>query len=313
MHKVDESSLGFAAPALSAARCEMWLPRASLSTLVRAVMSRDTRAVALASEQRYNHLPATPLCSIIWYLTGEAELLAPGYPAAAASPREPLPGRVIFCGPFSRPTVSWNPGPMHVMALLLQADALAHLLGIDPGDYVNRIVPAAEVFDGEWLAMCAAVQAAPDDDARVALIEQFLDPLWQRRRPESWLPARAYADWTRNLMMRAANSGLGRSLRQVERRIKHWAGLPLRELHGISRAERVFFDAVVAERSGRPNWSELADGAGYSDQSHLCRQTVRITGFPPEELRRRTFEDEGFWAYRLWGMSEQPLRATDTE
>lgn len=38
----------------------------------------------------------------------------------------------------------------------------------------------------------------------------------------------------------------------------------------------------------------------YANQSHLCRETRRLTGFSPDELRRRIHGDEGFWLYRLW-------------
>lgn len=289
--------------ALSAARSEIWLPRPALSSCVRAVLGRDTRGVPLPDEARYNHFPATPVCSIVWYLDGRGELLAPDKPAAADTPRSPI-GPLTFCGPFTRPTISWNPGPMHALVLLLLPDALAALTGIDPGAYFNRIVPVEEVFDAEWLAMCRAVEAAPDDAARVRLIADFLRPRWQRARPDSTLPARLYADWTHNMALRAATSGWGRSLRQVERRIKQWTGRPLRELRGLGRSEQAFFDALVAGKSGPVDWSDVAQSSGYTDQSHLCRQTRRITGFPPEELRRRIFADESFWAYRLWGFSE---------
>jgi AraC-like DNA-binding protein len=118
-------------------------------------------------------------------------------------------------------------------------------------------------------------------------------------------PIRLYSDWAQSLALRAATSGLGRSLRQVERRIKRWTGQPLRELRGLSRAERAFHDSIMSEKAGiETNWSEVASNTGYADQSHLCRQTRRFTGFPPEELRRRAYTDETFWVYRLWGFSD---------
>lgn len=304
MFKVDQSSIGFEVPSYSAARSNLWLPRASLSSLVRAVVSRDTRGVPLAARDRYNHFPASPVCSITWYFSGEVDMVLPGYGAHEDSPRERVTTRIIVTGPFTRPVLTSNPGEIHGMMLMLLPDAVAHLTGIEPAALVNQVVPAEQVLDGEWMAMCRAVDAEPDDEAKVQLIDQFLDPLWKARRPASSLPARLYGDWSQNLAMRAATSGLGKSLRQVERRIKQWSGQPLRELRGVSRSEQVFFDALVAQRSGSVNWSEVADKNGYSDQSHLCRQTLKITGFPPEELRRRIFEDESFWVYRLWGFSE---------
>lgn len=306
MLKVDHPSSLLPHASLSQARSSLWLPRVALSSCVRAVLSRDTREVSLSEEQRYNHFPATPACSIVWYFSGRGELVDPGYPAGADSPRTAF-GPLTFCGPLSRPVISWNPGPMHAMVLLLLPDALSQLTGIDPGRYIDRPVPAEAVFDAEWMRMCKAVEAACDDERRVQLIDEFLHPIWQQARPDAALPSRVYADWSRSLALRAATSGWGRSMRQVERRIKQWTGQPLRELRGQGRSEQAFFDALVAGKSGPVNWSDVASNVGYSDQSHLCRQTRRITGFAPEELRRRIFNDETFWAYRLWGFSEGHL------
>jgi AraC-like DNA-binding protein len=44
----------------------------------------------------------------------------------------------------------------------------------------------------------------------------------------------------------------------------------------------------------------LAADTDYADQSHLCRETRRMTGFSPDDLRRRIGSEEAFWAYRLW-------------
>ena len=307
MFRIDPMPSGKLAASLCGARSDLWLPRAALSSCLRAVISRDTRGVQLAEGDRYNHFPASPMCSLVWYFSGEAVVLDPHRPAAPDTPGRPLPDRITFCGPFNRPVISRNPGPMHAMMLMLMPDALGQLTGLDPGAFLNRIVPASEVLDASWLALCRAVDEAPDDEARVALIDDFLTPLWRQVRPDAASPVRVYADWSRNLALRASVSGWGRSLRQVERRIKQWTGQPLRELRGMGRSEQAFFDAVVAGRSGEVNWSDVASSSGYADQSHLCRQSRRVTGFPPAELRRRIFADESFWAYRLWGFSESQL------
>ncbi|MEY4754768.1 MAG: hypothetical protein RJA44_2443, partial [Pseudomonadota bacterium] len=138
------------------------------------------------------------------------------------------------------------------------------------------------------------------DDARIARLQDFLAPRWQAVRPVLPLQAQRYLDWARALALHAATSGPGRSLRQIERRIKRQAGLPMRELRGIGRAEQLFFQAQAELEQRHPNWAELADASGYADQSHLCRETRRITGFSPEELYRRIVGDESFWSYRLW-------------
>lgn len=289
-----------AASRLSNAVSRLWLPRLSLAGCVRGVIARSTVGVPLDDRQRFNHYPATPLCSISWWFSGSVEMLAPGQPAALNSPRSAVPGRVAFAGPYTRPTVSWSAGPTHGMMLLLQPDALHLLTGIEPGRWVNKLVDTHHVLPRPWLALCENVRAAANDDVRVRVIEEFLDPLWHAVRPKQALSAHRYRDWAEGLALRAATSRTGRSLRQVERRIRLWSGQPLRELRGIGRAERAFFEAIELEPEQRPSWAALAADTGYSDQSHLCRTTRRLTGCTPEELMRRIAEDEGFWPYRIW-------------
>lgn len=68
---------------------------------------------------------------------------------------------------------------------------------------------------------------------------------------------------------------------------------------GIRRAEQAFFRALV--EGERPvNWADVALDTGYADPSNLCRETRRVTGFAPAELRRRIAEEEAFWIYRMW-------------
>lgn len=279
-----------------------WHLRLSLASCVRAVMSRSTIGTDLSEAQRYSFFPASPACSLTWYFAGSAELLEPGYPAAADSPRRPLPGRLVFAGPFQYPAITWNPGEVHGMMLVLLPDAFHALTGVNPSDYLNRPAAGHEVLDAEWLEFCESLFAVDNDAARVARIEKFLEPRWRRVRPKGLLKSNLYADWSNAVAMRAATSGLGRSLRQADRRIKRWTGQPYRHLNALGRSERAFLDAVDAGLRDKLNWSEIADQAGFSDQSHLCRQTRRMTGFTPEELRRGVAEDECFWAYRLWGL-----------
>jgi len=284
---------------LSTAINRLWTPRLALGGCVRGVMGRDTRGAALAETQRFNHFPATPMVTISWWLSGTSERLAPGAAADLAAPRTPAPAAILL-GPQGRPTVSWNPGEVHSLTLVLAPDALQLLTGLDPGAWVNRWAAAADVLPLDWLAMGQSVMTAPDDDTRVGLMQDFLEPRWQSARPASAFGFTRWRDWTQALALRAGMSATGRSVRQVERRIKQWTGQPLRELRGAGRSEQAFFEAVLAHGNGSLQWADVAASAGYSDQSHLCRETRRVSGFAPEELRRRIRGDETFWPYRVW-------------
>jgi AraC-like DNA-binding protein len=142
---------------------------------------------------------------------------------------------------------------------------------------------------------------AERDAARwLPLIEDFLAPRWAARRPADAPAVQRYRDWTQALALRAATSAPGRSLRQVERRLRQWAGQPMRELQVLARGEQAFFQAKAASAMGPVPWADVAADTGYADQSHLGRITRRLTGFAPQELTRRMQDDESFWPYRIW-------------
>jgi AraC-like DNA-binding protein len=289
---------------VSAAVNRLWTPRLSLSACTRGVMLRDTRGLALTPAQRLSYYPASPLCAIHCVFEGAAEIVRgpfPERPARLDDPREPLPTGLVLVGPHAQPTVCWNPGPVHVLTLVLMPDALQLLTGLDPASLVNRITDARGLLPTEWQAMLDALAALPDEDARVQHMQDFLDPRWQAVRPKQALQGQRYADWAQGLVLRAAQSSAGRSLRQVERRIKAWAGQPMRDLQRLSRIEQAFFAATRTAADSRVRWVDVAADTGYADQSHLSRASRRVTGFSPEDLRRRIRDEEPFWLYRLWG------------
>lgn len=287
--------------ALNRAPVRLWLPHPSLIGCVRAVVARNTVGIGRDWPEpwRYNHFPASPLCGISWFVSGHSELIDDGWPAAPGSPGQRLP-QVYFGGPLTRPTVSRNSVEGHALMLMLLPDAVQLLTGLNPAEWLNRCESLRSALNPAWQGLGEAVLAAPDDDTRVQLIEDFLLPRWQAARPQVAAPGLLrFQDWAQSLAMRAASTGAGRSLRQAERRIKGWTGLPMRELRGLGRSEQAFFRAI-AEGEAPVRWTDVAADAGYADQSHLCRETRRMTGFPPAELRSRIAGDESFWIYRIW-------------
>lgn len=287
--------------ALAAAECragasarrghsQLIAPRLSLGSCVRAFVARSTLACELEPHQRFNHLPASPACAVTWFIRGRAVWAESGAPAA----------RIAFCGPRTQPVTSVNPGPVETLTMLIMPDALHALMGFQPARLVNRSCDAAEVFSPEWLAMLNALFEQSHFADRVRLVEDFLEPRWRAVQAERWSSVRTYRDWAEGLAVRALISGVGRSVRQTNRRIQAWAGLPLGSLMGLSRAERALVDAQIAHAHGRVKWADVAADAGYADQSHLCRQARRVTGLSPQQLMQRIESDESFWIYRLW-------------
>jgi AraC-like DNA-binding protein len=267
------------------------VPPFALASCVRAYITRSTvETPLLKPADRFNHFPATPHCSISWYIEGEAEVVEPPTPCS--------PMRAVFCGPQTRPLVTYNPGPVRIFMLMLYPQAMHALSGIDVPGWVDRWAALDELLGDDWQTMSDAVLAAPDDDARLAAITAFLEPLWQARRPGG--AAGIAGDWVRHLAWQAADSALGRGVRSIERRVKASAGQPLRKLLRMQRAELSFFDARDEYLAGRVVWSDVAARGGYSDQAHLCREAREITGRSPAELARMLANEESYWIYRIW-------------
>jgi AraC-like DNA-binding protein len=271
-------------------------PRLALASCVRAMLVRDTTGCALLPPaQRLNRFPAVPMCSIVWTVAGDVEAAAPGL----SLPDVGMPP-ALFGGPRSFPLVSYNPGPVHSFVVMLYPAALHALTGVSMDALLDQFRPLDAVFGADWLALSDAVLAAPDDETRIGLVEDFLAPRWQAARKAGDHPAGAIQDWVRRLGVQAASTGLASSARNIERRIKAWAGQPMRTLRRMRRAEQSFLDARGAILQGTASWSDVAASGGYADQAHFCRETREITGSTPTELARAIRDDESYWVYRIW-------------
>ncbi len=270
-------------------------PSLALSGCVYASLWRDTSAAAsLTPAQRSSHFPATPYCGMTWTLSGDGcEILDDG------SERR-LPGACLVGGPRSRPVQFRSDAGIRCFMVAFLPDALHALTGLDLAAHVDRYVPMDEVLGPQWQGLNEAMLAAGDEQSCQAILEAFLLPRWRACAHSPAAPPRRYRDWMQNLALKAVAGGHGDSLRQVERRIKRWSGQSLQALRRVSRAESTFHRVRREMEAGEVLWSALAQDAGYADQAHLCRETRRVTGFSPEELRRRIEADEAFWAYRVW-------------
>lgn len=271
----------------------LWLPPAALAGCVRAAFLFDGRSVTLPTVTYY---PATPLVSLTVMFAGG--MAYQPLPDTVLNIPPDLPGRMLG-GPFTAPSSWRGAGMVHGMQILFHPDALQTLVGWSPDRGVNSICDADRYLPSTWRAWLDALAGEADDDRRLNRVVDFLAPQWRSANDRRPVAAR-YGAWLELIALRAATTQVGRSLRQMERRVKFWAGVPVRELRAIARAEAAFFATRDAQSAGGLRWSAIATDTGYADQAHFCRETRRMTGFSPTELKRLIATDPGFWAYRLW-------------
>jgi hypothetical protein len=253
-------------------------------------------APPLSESQRRNHFPASSYCTITWYLHGQALLLQQG----ETELRITLPGPIVFGGPRPEPVVTFNPGKVEFFMLVLLPEALHALTGLDIAAHTNRSSCFEQVFEDDWQDLAQAVLKASDDAERMELIEQFLEPRWGTARSRGGVGANWLRDYATGVALRITTASWTRSLRQLERQVKAWSGLSLQRLRGTRRAEQRYLAARNAVRTEGTSWADVAVDTGYADQAHFCRETRKMTGLTPNELKRRLMNEEGYWMYRIW-------------
>ncbi len=272
-------------------------PSAGLASCVRGYVTRSTLGQAHAADVRKSHLPAALTCAITWFIEGKSTLLQ----AAGLESPEPAPQAVVFNGPRTQDVVSEDRGPVQSFMVLLMPDAVRAMAGLDISAHVNRFSAMSDAFDVAWHRMAQAVLDAPNDASRIEQIEAFLEPRWRAACEQGQSQVKRYQDWVHDISRRAQDHGVGRSMRQAQRRIKEWAGLSLRQLQGIVRIESSLSQVQEVDQQGQPDWSQIACENGFSDQAHFCREVRKISGLSPTALRRAVAEDDSYWMYKLLG------------
>ncbi|MGA2056044.1 MAG: helix-turn-helix domain-containing protein [Bradyrhizobium sp.] len=278
-------------------------PRPAFGGCVFCTIVRDTRGVALDQTERFNFFPASPLCSVIWILDGDYHLI--DQPDRMERPwtgtRVP---NLAFFGPQLGPLISWNPGETYAMTIAFYPDAFSAMTGLDLSPFTGRMAPAEEVLPLPILEPCRSFFDAVRRgglESGLSVLEDRIEIMWTGTRPFGTMPVRWIKDWSRSLTHRAALTDLGRSARQIARRVKSWTGVSQRDLRGLGHTEQLYAKLHEAIEKGDVDWAELAAASGFSDQAHMIRQIRRHTGLPPEQLRQSARSDEAFWGYRLLG------------
>lgn len=274
------------------------MPSLPMGGCIFAAIERDTRGTLLSDAQRFNYYPATPLALISWVFEGDLHMVERVHGEPGCQRLGPPLPRLVFSGPQREPCTSWSPAAVHALSVAFYPDALAQLIGQPLEPYFDATLPAADVLGADLLAACEGVFERPaGTPPTLADVEACLLPFWAGRHARSAAPW--LGDWLRTLAVRAAYSKSGTSARQLQLRVKSWAGQSYRDLQLYARVEAAFAQSSATHREEADNLAELAYSAGFADQSHMGRDVRRITGVSPGRFRQLIDGEESFWFYRL--------------
>ncbi len=217
-----------------------------------------------------------------------AELLGSQFPAMVGSMLVVrLEGEVLRGGTLL-PAAAWisastvaaayvHQGRVRAVGLMLRPEAVPSLLAAGRG-LVNAVRPMAAMAVPSWALAEQAIRAAPDDEARIGALWQFVrgECASQARCAERLVQARRLLDRAcAGAEGVAAHPGLGP--RQFERRFVAEWGMTPKQFQVIARFSTTLQHAMAGPTE--PG-AQLAADQGYYDQSHMARDMRRLAGQP---------------------------------
>jgi AraC-like DNA-binding protein len=198
-------------------------------------------------------------------------------------------------GPLTGPRVEVLAPGTTVVGMRLRPGAAGALLGVPPSELVDLAVPADALWGLAASTLGDQVATAGSPAAAIAALQ---GNILARRDAD---PDPLVAEAVRRLMPGRTGGVamlprlLAVSERHLRRRCHDEVGLGPKALHRTLRFQGFLARAQLALAAGRPpdGLAALAVQAGYSDQAHLTRECVRLTGATPRAFLAETTETCG--------------------
>ena len=195
-------------------------------------------------------------------------------------------------GPQAAPVVGTLAPGATVVGVRFHPGAAAALLGMPASELLDLEVDGDELLGRSAVALGEAVAAAASPQDAAAIVEQaIVDRIAVAPAPD---PVVAHA--VRRLLPWGTNdvAALARSLyiseRQLRRRMTTAIGLAPKSVQRILRFQ-TFLALAHARAMPGADLALLAAESGYADQSHLTRESLRLSGLTPRALLLETLEN----------------------
>jgi transcriptional regulator GlxA family with amidase domain len=160
---------------------------------------------------------------------------------------------------------------------------VGHFSGFPASEACNRVVSTDAIWGSAGATLRERLIEAPTPQARFAVFEELL----LQQLDHAFDPAIAWAIGALQRGMRVSEvaSRLGLLPRTFERRFSGRVGLSPKRYARVRRLQRV----LKSLRSGTPvDWSRLAAGHGYHDQSHLVHEFRQLADISPSGYKRHS-------------------------
>ena len=211
------------------------------------------------------------------------------------------PGVPILTGPRLAPLQTRVCGGDEFWGSQLWPGAAGSLLGLDPEELREAIVPAAQVLDPNWTRSLAdrltsisagsisAGSISPDPEDAERRAAAVLDDAWQELAERAAPLDREVMGAVFRILRSAGEEPVARlaehaglSPRHFRRRFRAAVGLAPKELARLRRLRT----SAVDRAHGADPWVDLAARRGYADQAHLVREYRSLLGLTPTGFER---------------------------
>lgn len=190
-------------------------------------------------------------------------------------------------GPLTRPLVDVLDPDTTIVGMRFRAGAAAAVVGLPASELVDEIVDSDELLGWPGGMVGELAAGSPSPAQALALLQRLV----MGRLADAADPDPLVAEAVRRLMpwhdrdVGSVRSALGISERQLRRRCQASVGLGPKALQRLLRFQGFLALTQQALAQGRrpagDGLAMLAAEAGYTDQSHLTRECLRLTGQTP--------------------------------
>jgi len=192
---------------------------------------------------------------------------------------------MTIAGFMTRPLNIVPCGRVITIGLRFKAGGLAPFSGMACGEFANRLTDAEDIFHPYLFSqLLGAVQtrsvATALDGICGVLVEQA-----KRAGNARHLKIQQISQFMRQdigTSVKHACEASNSTIRSMERHFRELVGVSPARFRGIRRFKRAL--AMLGEDTTL-SWPSVAAEAGYSDQSHMCRDFRQISGLSPSAWR----------------------------
>lgn len=221
--------------------------------------------------------------------------LGNGQPVYDINRREYFPSSAIT-GPADRITGLQIKGNTQQLIVSFRPGACFRLFRISPRDLCNRSADIAVILGVPANEAAARIRACTDHDQQVRILQSWLttqlsgQTKWPRSIEDA-INMIYTADG--NITIRQLESAVFLTKRTLERSFLEQTGLHLKMFCRIVRFRKVL---ACMQRERCPNWSLLAQQAGYSDQTHFINEFHYFTQCLPHEYTAALGDIDQVWS-----------------